>query len=44
VRLDPGKNPPETAVSEIYNVPMPGFGVRGADIDSKAAQAAEGNG
>jgi len=35
VRLDPGPNPPETALAEIYNVPMPGFGVRGADIDRK---------
>ena len=35
VRLAPGSNPPETALAEIYNVPMPGFGVRGADIDSK---------
>ena len=35
VRLDPGKNPPETALAEIYNVPMPGFGVRGGDIDSQ---------
>src|SRR6185295_4629340 len=35
VRLDPGTNPPETALAEIYNVPAPGFGVRGADIDSK---------
>jgi hypothetical protein len=35
VRLDPGSNPPETALAEIYNVPMPGYGVRGADIDSK---------
>jgi hypothetical protein len=35
VRLAPGKNPPETALAEIYNVPMPGFGARGADIDSK---------
>jgi hypothetical protein len=33
VRLDPGPNPPETALAEIYNVPMPGFGSRGADID-----------
>jgi hypothetical protein len=24
---------PRTRLSEIYNVPMPGFGVRGADID-----------
>lgn len=35
VRLAPGKNPPETALAEIYNVPMPGFGARGADIDSQ---------
>ena len=33
VRLDPGPNPPETALGEIYHVPLPGFGVRGADID-----------
>jgi hypothetical protein len=35
IRLDPGPNPPETAIAEIYNVPLPGFGVRGADIDRK---------
>jgi hypothetical protein len=35
VRVDPGPNPPETALTEIYNVPAPGFGVRGADIDRK---------
>jgi hypothetical protein len=35
VRLDPGSNPPATALAEIYNVPMPGFGPRGADIDSQ---------
>ena len=35
VRLDPGANPPATALAEIYNVPPPGFGPRGADIDSK---------
>ncbi len=33
VRLEPGPNPPETALAEIYNVPLPGFGSRGADID-----------
>ena len=33
VRLDPGANPPHTALAEVYNVPLPGFGVRGADID-----------
>ena len=35
VRLDPGPNPPATALAEIYNVPAPGFGPRGGDIDSK---------
>ncbi len=35
VRLNPGSNPPETALAEVYNVPAPGFGVRGGDIDSK---------
>jgi hypothetical protein len=34
VRLDPGNNPPATALSEIYHVPLPGFGPRGGDIDS----------
>ena len=33
VRLAPGPNPPSTALAEIYRVPMPGFGARGADID-----------
>ena len=33
LRLDPGSNPPETALAEIYTPPLPGFGVRGADID-----------
>ena len=35
VRLAPGLNPPQTALAEIYNVPLPGFGVRGADIDKQ---------
>ena len=35
VRLVPGDSPPATALTEIYNVPMPGFGMRGADIDRK---------
>ncbi len=35
VRVVPGSNPPATALAEIYNVPLPGFGVRGGDIDSK---------
>jgi hypothetical protein len=33
VRLVPGANPPATAIAEVFNVPMPGFGARGADID-----------
>ena len=35
VRLVPGPNPPETALAEVYNVPAPGFGARGADIDGQ---------
>src|SRR5450755_2445746 len=35
VRIDPGPDPARTALAEIYNIPMPGFGPRGADIDSK---------
>jgi hypothetical protein len=35
VRVVPGDNPSETALAEIYNVPSPGFGPRGGDIDSK---------
>jgi hypothetical protein len=35
VRLEPGSNPSETALAEVYNVPMPGFGPRGGDIDSQ---------
>ncbi|MGH9612394.1 MAG: carboxypeptidase-like regulatory domain-containing protein [Bryobacteraceae bacterium] len=33
VRLNLGPNPPETTLAEVYNVPLPGFGIRGADID-----------
>lgn len=33
VRVSLGANPPQTALTEVYNVPAPGFGVRGADID-----------
>ena len=35
VRIAPGSNPSETALAEIYNVPLPGFGIRGGDIDRK---------
>ena len=33
VRLDPGTNPPETALAEVFEPPLPGFGPRGGDID-----------
>lgn len=32
-RLSPGDNPPQTSLAEMYYPPLPGFGVRGADID-----------
>jgi hypothetical protein len=35
MRVDPGPNPPATALAEIYNVPKPYYGIRGGDIDSK---------
>ena len=35
VRLMPGSNPNQTALAEIYNVPLPGFGPRGGDIDKQ---------
>jgi len=36
VRLDPtkGGNPSETALAEIYEIPAPGYGPRGVDIDT----------
>jgi hypothetical protein len=34
VRVQPGSNPPETALSEFYEVPLPGFGPRGGDVDN----------
>ena len=42
MRLDPGTNPPATALSEYYEVPynnpkvpVSGFSPRGMDVDSK---------
>jgi hypothetical protein len=36
VRLNPGSNPPETALAEVYEVPAAqGFSPRGLDIDTK---------
>jgi hypothetical protein len=34
VRLNPGDSPPATAVSEIYEVPAPGYSPRGLDVDT----------
>lgn len=34
MRIDPGANPPSTALTEIYKVPAEGVGIRGGDIDS----------
>jgi hypothetical protein len=34
-RLIPGANPPLTTLAETYEPPLPGFGVRGADIDKQ---------
>jgi len=33
IRIAPGPNPTETALAEIYEVPFPGYGPRGGDID-----------
>jgi hypothetical protein len=35
VRMIPGSDPPATTLSEYYEPPLPGFGVRGGDIDSE---------
>jgi hypothetical protein len=29
----PGPNPAETALTELYKIPLPGFGIRGMDVD-----------
>lgn len=34
VRVAPGANPSFTALSEYYEVPLPGFGPRGGDVDT----------
>jgi hypothetical protein len=33
VRVSPGANPAQTALTEYYEPPLPGFGPRGADVD-----------
>ena len=35
VRIVPGDNPPETTLTEVFNVPEPYFGPRGGDIDKE---------
>jgi len=36
VRLDPTRpNPSETALAEVYEIPAPGYGPRGMDIDTQ---------
>jgi streptogramin lyase len=33
VRIAPGSSPPDTALAEVYKVPLPGYGIRGMDVD-----------
>jgi len=33
IRVNPGSNPTETALTEVYEPPFPGYGPRGGDID-----------
>jgi hypothetical protein len=33
IRVALGPNPPDTALAELYKIPLPGFGIRGMDID-----------
>jgi hypothetical protein len=33
IRLNPGANPPGTALTEVFEPPFPGYGPRGMDID-----------
>ena len=33
IRLALGPNPPDTALAELYKIPLPGYGIRGMDID-----------
>jgi hypothetical protein len=35
IRLDPGSKPPDTALAEVYKVPLPGYGIRGMDVDRR---------
>src|SRR5438552_7660986 len=33
IRLNPGTNPPATALTEVFEPPLPGYGPRGMDVD-----------
>jgi hypothetical protein len=33
IRVNPGSNPPATALTEVFEPPLPGYGPRGMDID-----------
>jgi hypothetical protein len=33
IRVNPGANPPATALAEVFEPPLPGYGPRGMDID-----------
>jgi len=35
IRVNPGSNPPETALTEVFEPPLPGYSPRGMDIDRK---------
>ena len=35
IRVDPGSNPPATALAEVFEPPLPGYGPRGMDIDRR---------
>ena len=35
IRLNPGSNPPETALTEVFEPPFPGYSPRGMDIDRR---------
>src|SRR5207245_11115062 len=33
IRLNPGPNPPATALAEVFEPPFPGYGPRGMDVE-----------
>jgi hypothetical protein len=43
VRVDLGSNPPVTALTEAYQLPVGELGIRGMDLDSKGIAGAGGN-